>query len=95
MFIKEYKMNDILLKSNILVVAKILRKTKARLFKDLKIGDKITFSVPIKHAGSNRGTTYSTYIETKNVATGEVVLNSFNQLPPLLETLILEEAIDS
>jgi hypothetical protein len=76
---------DIILKSDPLSIIKVKRKTTAKLFKDLKVGDSIMLSVPVKHAGSNRGITYSTYIKTINLANNEVTLNSFNQLPQLLD----------
>ena len=82
-------MNTIILKSFIQTVTKINRKTKAKLFKDLKIGDKVEFSVPIKRAGSNRGT-YATYIEAKNVETDEYTYSSFNQLPSILDAFEFE-----
>ena len=84
-------MDNIILRSGTLKVIQITRKTKAILFKDLKIGDEVEFSVPIKQAGSNRGTTYSTYIKTKNLTTGAATTNSFNQLPPLLEAFVFEQ----
>ena len=82
-------MNTIILKSFIQTVTKINRKTKAKLFKDLKIGDKVEFSVPIKRAGSNRST-YATYIEIKNIETNEYTYSSFNQLPKILDTFEFE-----
>jgi len=78
-------MNTIILKSSVQIVTKINRKTKAKLFKDLNVGDKIEFSVLIKRAGSNRGT-YATYIEIRNIDTDEYTFSSFNQLPSILDT---------
>lgn len=75
----------ITLKSEPLVVEEIKRKTTAKLFKDLKVGDSIALSVQVKHAGSNRGIAYATYIKTTNLSTGETIGNSFNQLPQLLD----------
>ena len=62
---------NIVLKSNTLVVNNILKKTRAKLFKDLKIGDKIQLSVEVKYAGINRST-YATYILVENLKTKEV-----------------------
>ena len=77
-------MNTILLTSQVLEVAKINRKTKAKMFGNLNVGDVIEFSVPIKQAGSNRGT-YATYITATNLKTGEKTSSSFNQIPKILE----------
>ena len=52
---------NIILKSPIITVTNIKRKTKAKMFCNLQVGDKIGFSVPIKYAGCNR-CTYATYI---------------------------------
>jgi len=84
---------NIILRSNTLVVKDVIKKTSAKMFKDLNIGDKIELSVPVKYAGHNRGTTYSTYIRTINLNTGESVLNSFNQLPKLLGCFELQEMV--
>lgn len=76
---------DIILTSGELVVSEIIRKTTAKLFKDLVVGDKIKLSVILKPAGTNRGQTYSTYIKVENLNNGEKVFNSFNQLPKLID----------
>lgn len=79
---------DIILKSELLTISGIKRKTKAQMFKNLLVGDVVEFSVPIKRARTNRGT-YATYIEAKNVKTGEVTHSSFNQLPIVLDAFEL------
>ena len=82
-------MGTIILKSDIITVTKINRRTKAKMFENLKVGDEIEFCVPIKHAGSNRGT-YATYIGIRNVGTGEETFSSFNQLPTVLRAFEFE-----
>jgi predicted DNA-binding ArsR family transcriptional regulator len=82
---------DIILSSGRLIVKDILRKSSARMFKNLKVGDIIEISVPVKHAGTRRGKTYSTYIRTVNVTTGENTHNSFNQLPKILDAFVLDK----
>jgi len=77
-------MSKIILKSDILTITKINRKTKAKMFENLSIGDKVVFSVPIKQAGSNRGT-YATYIKVENINTGEITHSSFNQIVSILD----------
>lgn len=79
----------IILESRILKVSKINKKTKAKMFENLKVGDQIQFSVPIKEAGRNKGT-YATYIKATNLGTGETAYNSFNQLPTLLDIFEFE-----
>lgn len=83
-------MDNIILSSGVLVVTKINRKTKAKMFESLKVGSCVEFSVPIKQAGRNRGS-YATYIEAKNVETGETNRSSFNQLPSILDAFEFEE----
>lgn len=80
---------DIILKSDIVTITKINRKTKAKMFVNLKVGDKLEFSVPIEYAGHNRGT-YATYIRIKNMETGETTSSSFNQLPSILSAFDFE-----
>lgn len=82
-------MNTIMLTSPILTVTNINRKTKAQMFKNLKVGDKIELYVPVKYAGRNRGT-YATYITAKNVNTGETTQSSFNQISYLLDAFEFE-----
>ena len=74
---------DINLSSSIITITNIKRKTKAKMFCNLEVGDRIKFSVPIKRAGRNRGT-YATYITIINLETGEKTHSSFNQLPTIL-----------
>lgn len=78
-------MDTIILHSGILQVTKINRKTKAKMFKNLKVGDTIEFSVPIKQAGKGVSGTYATYIRAVNINTGEETNSSFNQIPIILE----------
>lgn len=41
------------------------------------------FSVDVAYAGRNRGT-YATYVNVKNIGTGEITSKSFNQLSTIL-----------
>jgi hypothetical protein len=81
----------IVLTSGTMEVTAVNRKVTAKLFKNLKIGSQIEFSVALKKAGSNRGQTYSTYIKVKDVWSGETTLKSFNQLPTLLNAFEFEK----
>lgn len=46
---------NIILESKKLLVLDIKRKTKAKMFRDVKVGDILQLSVPIEYVGSNRG----------------------------------------
>lgn len=79
-----------MLKSGVFVVREIKGKTSAILFRDLNVGDKLEFSVPIKRMGSNRGVPYAVYVEVRNAGSGLTVRKSFNQLASILDGFMLE-----
>ena len=81
----------IVLNSGVLRVKKIIKKTSAKVFKDLAVGDEVEFSVQIQRAGVSRGRTYSTYITCRNIATGESISHSFNQLSSIIDKFEFEE----
>lgn len=83
-------MDTIILHSDTLKVIKINRKTKAKMFENLKVGDIVQFSVPIKQAGRGRSGTYATYIKALNIETGEETESSFNQIPIILDAFEFE-----
>lgn len=83
-------MDKIILDSGVITVKAIKKKTQAKMFKDLKIGDQIYFSVPIEAAGRNRST-YATYITVTNMKTLEKTESSFNQLPTILKAFEFEQ----
>lgn len=74
---------EIKLSSSVITITNIKRKTNAKMFCNLNVGDRIKFSVPIKYAGHNRST-YATYITIIKLETGEQTQLSFNQLPIIL-----------
>ena len=74
---------DIILKSKTLEITNIIRKTKAEMFKNLAIGNKIVISVKVESAGSNRGT-YASYMTVENIENGECAYKSFNQINQIL-----------
>lgn len=82
-------MEDIILVSNVYTVEKIKKKTKAKMFENLKVGEQIQFSVPLRRVGRNNRGTYATYITAKNIDTGEVTEGSFNQLPKIIDSFEL------
>ena len=58
----------------------INKKSKASGFKDLRIGDVMTFSICLQRAGKNGGRTLASYIDCKNMRTEEEGLWSFNEI---------------
>ena len=78
-------MKDIILKSEKLIVTNILKKTKAKMFANIKIGDILEISIPMKYAGRNGKIGYASYLTIENKTSGEIAHKSFNQLPMLLE----------
>jgi hypothetical protein len=80
----------IMLESNVQKVVKINKKTKAQMFKNLKVGDRIHLSIAVKAAGSHRGT-YASYITIQNLQTEEVAVKSFNEIGTILDCFEFEE----
>ena len=80
---------EIILKSDILTVTKIKKKSYAKMLKNLVVGDKIQLRVSAKPVGRNRGT-YASYIQVVNVKTEEINEFSFNQISILYDTFELE-----
>jgi len=75
----------IVLESNLLEVTKIVKKTTSKFFSNLKVGDVIHLSIPVKALGSSRGRSYAGYIKVVNVETLEECKKSFNELGRLLD----------
>ena len=84
---------EIVLKSNVLIVEGIERKTSAKMFKDIEVGDKLLLSVDVDYAGSNRGSTYATYIKCANLSKNDVAYKSFNEMPRFLNMFKLKEVV--
>ena len=80
----------IILESKTLKVSKIIKRTRAKMFEDLKVGSIVKMSVPVKAAGSSRGT-YATYIKIENLDTGAVAYKSFNEMWYVLANFEFEE----
>lgn len=66
-------------------VAEVKKRTQAKLFKNLKVGDVIEFSVPLKRAGCSDGRTYASYVVIENLKSSERISKSFNQIARCLE----------
>ena len=84
---------EIVLKSNVLIVEGIKRKTSAKMFKDIEVGDRLLLSVDVDYAGSNRGSTYATYIKCANLSKNDVAYKSFNEMPRFLNMFKLKEVV--
>ena len=84
---------EIVLKSNVLIVEGIKRKTSAKMFKDIEVGDKLRLSVDVDYAGSNRGSTYATYIKCANLSKNDVAYKTFNEMPRFLNMFKLKEVV--
>lgn len=85
---------EIIMKSEKLVVSRIIDKTRAKFFKDLKRGDVIEFSVPLKAAGSNKGT-YATDVKVYCYRTNDYTHKTFNQMANVLLNFDFEEFDES
>lgn len=66
-------------------ITEVRKKTKAQGFGNLKAGDVMEISVPVKAVGSSRGRTYSVYLACRNLRTGDVGSHSFNQIGKILD----------
>lgn len=82
---------DIILKSEVMVVSDIKIKTKAKMFCDIKPGDKLQLSVPVEYAGSSRGRSYAIDIKVENLSNGQVTYKTFNQITSLLSCFELRK----
>ena len=71
--------------TTVLDVKRLVHKTNAELFRDLKVGSKLYLSVPIKYVGSgSSGASYSVYITVTDFYTKKTIQKSFNQIEKLL-----------
>ncbi len=85
-------MNKITMTSKVIEVTEIKKKTKAKMFKNLKVGSRVVLSIEAKTAGQNRGT-YSSYIQIRNIDTNEVTCSSFNEIETRLNCFGLKELL--
>lgn len=81
---------DIILESKKLLILDIKRKTKAKMFCDVKVGDILQLSVPVARVGIN----YAIHIKIKNLNSGQVTYKTFNQITPLLNCFEIREIDD-
>lgn len=69
----------------------IHKKSKAKGFETLEVGDIVYFTVLLKASGRSRNGTYATYVEVENERTSEVGYKSFNELGYLLSNCEFEQ----
>lgn len=62
------------------------KKSKAKGFQSLRVGDIMRFTIPLKAIGRNSysSSTHAAYIDCKNMRTGEEGFHSFNQIEKYL-----------
>ena len=82
----------IVMECKTLRVSKILKKSSAKMFSDLKVWDTIKFSVNLERAGGNRGT-YATYIKAEHLESGNTNHSSFNQMSSIISRFEFEEVL--
>jgi len=84
--------------SGVYVIADILKKSQAAMFKDCILGDRLRFSSTVCHLGRGRAGSYATDITIENLRTGEKVIKTFNTLANVLRKFhikaIEEEEVD-
>lgn len=81
---------EILLESKRLKIKNILKKTKAQMFKNLKINDEILITVPVKAVGGGSHGTYAVALTITNLNTNEKAYKTFNEIRNILICFELE-----
>ena len=83
----------IVMESKTLRISKILKKSSAKMFSDLKVGDTVKFSVDLKRAGCGISSTYATYIKAEHLESGNTNHSSFNQMSSIISRFEFEEVL--
>ncbi len=82
----------IIMRSKKIMIAKINKKTRAQMFKELKEGNLIVFELSLKGSGiGSSGRSYASYIKITNLETNEFTYKSLNELGYILNAFELEE----
>ena len=81
---------NIFLKSDLLTVVGINKKSSAKMFDKLKIGDIIRLSIEVVRVGTSRGRSYAPQIKVENIFTGECVFKTFNEIESVLSPFELQ-----
>ena len=80
----------ITLRSNILRITGIKKRTAAKTMKDWVVGDAIELVIVAGHVGGNRGSSYTTDIAIHNITQGTVVYKTMNTLSHFTGAFALE-----
>lgn len=82
---------DIKLYSDNYTVVKILKPTKAKFFKDIKVGDLLQFTTTLSHRGSSsNGSPYASYFTAYNYRNKDSITISQSEMVNRLGHFILE-----
>lgn len=77
------------------VVKKVLKKTQAQMFKDLKVGDVVEFSIAIESVGFGYSrATHAAWIRCKNLTNNDYTFKSFNEIEKFLAYFVFEEVTE-
>ena len=79
----------LMLKSEVMTVWEVNKKTTAAMFKNLKVGSKIKMWIEVDSVGTRRGGTYAPVITIMNVDTGERAYKTFNEIEQALKPFVL------
>lgn len=74
-------------------ITKILKKSCANMFSDVKEGDKILFSIDLTRAGRCRNGTRPAKVTCCNLTSGQEVVKTLNELDPILKSFEYEEIV--
>ena len=71
-------------------ITKILKKSYASMFSDIKEGDKILFSIELARAGVHYNRTRPAKVTCCNLASGQEVVKTLNELDTILKSFEYE-----
>ncbi|ALA07224.1 hypothetical protein SECTIM467_100 [Brevibacillus phage SecTim467] len=79
-------MRDIIMKSPLYEVIGIKKKTRARFFEDVEVGDKVQFSMTMRHAGrASGGGVYASDVKAMNLTKGTYAIKSQSEAANIIE----------
>lgn len=78
------------LRSNIMRITAIKKRTKANVMKDWVVGDAIELVIDAGHVGGNRGSSYTTDIAIHNITQGTVTYKTMNTVNHFTDAFELE-----
>ena len=85
-------MNIIKMESKQLRVVGIKKRTSAKMFKDIRVGDKLIFSTEVNSVGRGyRGRSYACGIHIENISNGDSTTKTYNQTGFIYDCFEFEE----